>query len=45
VTGTIGVLKACVQDQQLVLEDADIILEKMIAEGFYSPVKSIAHIM
>ena len=45
VTGTIGILKACVQDQQLVLEDADIILEKMIAEGFYSPVKSIAHIM
>lgn len=45
VTGTIGILKACVQDQQLVLEDADIILEKMIEKGFYSPVKSIAHLL
>ena len=45
VTGTIGILKACVQDQQVTLEDADIILEKMIVEGFYSPVKSITHIM
>ena len=36
VTGTIGILKACVQDQQLALEEADIILGKMIEEGFYS---------
>jgi len=45
VTGTIGILKACVQDQLLQLEDADIILKKMIQEGFYSPVKSMSHIL
>lgn len=45
VTGTIGILQACVQDQTLQLEEADIILAKMINKGFYSPVKSISHIL
>ena len=45
VTGTIGILQACVQDQTLQLEEADSILAKMINKGFYSPVKSISHIL
>jgi len=43
-TGTIGILKAAVQDEALNLEQADEILAKMIYSGFYSPVKSITDI-
>ncbi len=45
VTGTIGILKACVLDSTMSLEEADNILEKMIFKGFYSPVKSITDIL
>ncbi len=44
VTGTIGIIKASVQDGLLNLEQADEILTKMITSGFYSPVNSIADI-
>ena len=45
VTGTIGILKASVQDNQITLVQADEVLLKMTATGFYSPVSSIADIM
>ncbi len=45
VTGTIGILKASVQDESLNLEQANEILAKMIHSGFYSPVTSITDIL
>ena len=45
VTGTIGILKAAVLDGQIPLDRADDILQKMIAAGFYSPVRNIADIV
>lgn len=45
VTGTIGILKAACLDKQLTLEDADVILGRMISEGFYSPVQHISDIV
>ena len=44
VTGTIGILKASVQDGGLDLRRADGILARMITSGFYSPVNSISEI-
>lgn len=43
-TGTIGILLAAVRDKQIKLPEADAILLKMIAAGFYSPVRSISDI-
>ena len=43
-TGTIGILKACVRDGSIELHEADIYLDKMINQGFYSPVRSISEI-
>ena len=40
-TGTIGILKACVLDNTFLLADADEILQRMIREGYHSPVTSI----
>lgn len=45
VTGTIGILKASVQDSLFTLEQANDILNRMIASGFYSPVNSITVIL
>jgi predicted nucleic acid-binding protein len=45
VTGTIGILKASVLDGQLELNQADKVLSKMTAAGFYSPIRSIACII
>lgn len=45
VTGTIGILKASVQDSLLTLEQANDILYRMIASGFFSPVNSITDIL
>ena len=45
VTGTIGILKASVLDGHLKLDQADKILSKMTAAGFYSPLRSIADII
>ncbi len=44
-TGTIGILKACVMDGAIDLNQADIYLGKMIKHGFYSPVRSISEII
>ena len=43
-SGTIGILKASWLDKQIGLEEADSILHRMIAEGFYSPVRNISDI-
>ena len=45
VTGTIGILKASVLDGQIPLNRANDILQKMIAGGFYSPIRNIADIV
>ncbi len=44
-TGTIGILKACVMDRTINLSQADICIDKMIKQGFYSPVRSISEII
>jgi predicted nucleic acid-binding protein len=44
VTGTIGILKASLNDGIISLLDADIILRKMIKRGYYSPVRSMKDI-
>ncbi len=41
VTGTIGILRAAVRDQNVALSAANELLRKMIAEGFHSPVDEI----
>jgi predicted nucleic acid-binding protein len=43
-TGTVGILKASLLDGHLPLPRADEILSKMIAAGFYSPIRSLADI-
>ncbi len=45
VTGTIGILKASVFEEQIPLDQTDEVLTKMIEAGFYSPLRSIADIM
>ncbi len=45
VSGTIGILKACVQKPLITIEEADDILGKMMLAGFYSPVKSMKDII
>ena len=44
-TGTIGILKAGVIDGTIHLNQADMVLGKMIKQGFYSPVRSISEII
>lgn len=44
-TGTIGILKASVQDATIAREKADEILSKMTSAGFYSPVGNISDIV
>lgn len=43
-TGTIGILKASVTEGLLSLYQADIYLDRMIRQGFYSPVRTISEI-
>jgi predicted nucleic acid-binding protein len=45
VTGTIGILKACVQDGTLAAEQADAILRSMIDAGYFSPVRRISDLL
>lgn len=45
VTGTVGILKACCIDKLISPNEADEILDKMIANGFYSPLKSVSCLM
>jgi len=42
VTGTIGILKACTLDRTLSPEEADAILQAMVAAGYFSPVRTIS---
>ena len=44
-TGTIGILKACCRDGVLSADTADEILAAMIAQGFYSPVQRLSHLL
>ena len=44
-TGTIGILKAGVIDGTIPLNQADMVLDRMIKQGFYSPVRSISEII
>lgn len=41
-TGTLGILQACVHDKLVRADEADNILARMIAAGFYSPVKRVS---
>jgi len=43
-TGTIGILKASVSEGRISGDQADIYLDRMIRQGFYSPVRSISEI-
>ena len=45
VTGTVGILKASVLEGNISLTQADKHLQKMIAAGFYSPIRSLADIV
>lgn len=45
VTGTIGILLACCRDVMITAEDADTILEKMVASGYRSPVNRISNVI
>ena len=45
VTGTLGILAACVRDGQISERDADDCLQRIIAGGFYSPVERIGEIL
>jgi predicted nucleic acid-binding protein len=45
VTGTIGILKACVQDGSLSPEEADAALQSMIDHGYHSPVRRISDLL
>ena len=45
VTGTLGILAACVRDGQISEDEADATLRAMILAGFYSPVERIGEIL
>ena len=40
-TGTLGILKSALKQKTIDLHEGNLILSKMIAKGFYSPVKSL----
>lgn len=44
-TGTIGIIIKAVKKKVISSQEADVILNQMIANGFYSPVKSIKDIL
>ena len=44
ITGTLGILKKAVLNNHVALEMGEIILSKMISQGFYSPIKSLREI-
>jgi predicted nucleic acid-binding protein len=45
VTGTVGILRELVKGARLSLAEADEVLTGMIAQGFYSPVRSLKQLM
>lgn len=44
-TGTVGILKACVQEGLLEGGDADAVLQSMIDHGYYAPVRRISDLI
>lgn len=44
-TGSIGILKACSLDGTLVPQEADEVLQAMVAAGFYAPVSRISDLI
>jgi len=44
-TGSVGILKASYLERQMTLDHANHTLNRMIQEGFYSPVRSISEIV
>lgn len=44
-TGTIGILKACCRDDMITPSEADSILQRMINEGYFSPVINISGLL
>lgn len=44
-TGTIGILKAAVVDEQVTLSQANGIHQKMVDSGFYSPIRNLTDII
>ncbi|MBI4686140.1 MAG: DUF3368 domain-containing protein [Nitrospirae bacterium] len=44
-TGTIGIIKKAVKKKVISSQEADVILNQMIASGFYSPVSSIKNLL
>ena len=45
VTGTLGILRDCVRQQILILEEANDLLSQMIDAGYYSPVQSLDQLL
>lgn len=41
VSGTIGILKSLVDDGRVPLDEADAVLQQMIALGYYAPIRSL----
>jgi len=44
-TGTVGILKAAIIDEQVTLSLANEIHQKMVDSGFYSPIRNLADII
>ena len=45
VTGTIGILRALCADRIVSAEEADALLARMVAIGFYSPVRRVSDLI
>ena len=45
ITGTIGILAACVRTGHLALAEANLLLEAMIAAGYRSPIVSLDQLL
>jgi len=44
-TGTVGILKACCLNQDLLPREADMLLAAMVSHGFYSPVHRVSDLL
>ena len=45
VTGTLGILRDCVKQQILTLEEANALLSQMLDAGYYSPIRSVEELL
>jgi predicted nucleic acid-binding protein len=41
VSGTLGILKVAIEEKMILIDEANLILSKMIEKGYRSPVKSM----